>query len=434
MGRQSSRVFWNSKDHKDVFWGKYTKAVYIGSQLIWEKLKDLSKYIWEVAHIKYSDTSVPANKWTAISNDVYVASLFMRTERNSGSRSTEYYIGKWIPGNRQLKLIKKISTSIYDRFDSMYATEYGLIVDQYQYNTGETILSIIRYEIDNDSEIKKIENGDIEKGTTIYRSLNNEICILCSDGIIQLLDGGLNVVGDPVAVKKDFDGNLLESRTFKTGFKAISYNVMLLNGKYVTIGCTTQTVKNGNGYEITEYKLSINGEYTVDDWMNYYYADMKTSCIVNGTIYWVMYYNYSTDVGKLQNEFSNYFIYSCDGNNIYKLKDLGKNHFDRISYIAGVFFCFAPYSNSKELECFLIGKTIESMVKIEYKNSDSSVCNIFDCPVVDEKFIYVPFYERLLYSDVYAMPIPGEKALKLDRNTFEIIEAVEIGIVNNLEN
>ena len=121
MGRQSSRVYWGSKDHKDVFWGKYTKAVYIGSQLIWEKLEDLSKYIWEVVHTSYSETSLPVQRWTSIANDVYVAAILRKTERNSGSRSNGYYIGKWIPDNRQMKLVKKIS-SIYNRLESMYAT------------------------------------------------------------------------------------------------------------------------------------------------------------------------------------------------------------------------------------------------------------------------------------------------------------------------
>lgn len=434
MGRQSSRVYWGSKDHKDVFWGKYTKAVYIGSQLIWEKLEDLSKYIWEVVHTSYSETSMPVQRWTSIANDVYVAAIFRKTERNSGSRSNGYYIGKWIPDNRQMKLVKKIS-SIYNRLESMYATEYGLIIDYYQSKTAKTILSIIRYDIDNDSEIKKIENGDIAKETTIYRKFSNEICILCSDGIIQLSHGGLSVVGDPVIVKKDFDGNTIETQTFKTGFKAISHNVMLLNGKYVTIGCTTQTVKNGNGYEIKEYKLSINGEDSFGDWMDYYYASMDYSCIVNNTIYWVMRYRYSTDTGKLHHEYSNYFIYSCNGVSIQKLKDLGNIQCGQICYVAGTFLCFAAAGlYDKTYECFWIGKTVESMEKIEYKNPNSNLFNRFDCPATDGKYIYIPFYTQQLYGNINPAPVIGEKALKLDLKSYEIIEEVKIEIVNNFEN
>ena len=74
------------------------------------------------------------------------------------------------------------------------------------------------------------------------------------------------------------------------------------------------------------------------------------------------------------------------------------------------------------------------MEKIEYKNPNSNSFNRFDCPATDGKYIYVPFYECQLYGNTYPNPIIGEKALKLDRNTFEIIEAVEIGIVNNFEN
>lgn len=433
--KQSSTIWYQGNPHKEIYFqGHYHDKMYKGSQLVWEKLKDLSKYIWEVVHTSYSETSLPVQRWTSIGNDVYVAAIFRKTERYSGSTSTGYYIGKWIFENQKLKLVKRFS-SIYDKLYSMCATEYGLVVDLRQSDTGNTIFAVIKYEINNNSEIKKINNGDVERETTIYRELNDEICVLCPDGIIQLSHGGLSVVGDPVIVKKDFDGNMVENHTFKTGFKALGYNVMLLNGKYVTIGCTTRTVKNGNGYDIKEYKLSINGESTFYDWVRYYYANMEeSSCIVDNTIYWVMNYRYSVDADKLQYRNSNYFIYSCDGVNIKKLKDLGNIQCEKICFVEGNFLCFTTNIYDKSYECFWIGKTVESMGKIEYKNPNSNLFNRFDCPATDGKYIYVPFYEHQLYGNIYPNPIIGEKALKLDINTFEIIEEVEIGIVNNFEN
>lgn len=431
--KQSSTIYYQGNKHKEIYYqGHYHDKMYKGSQLVWEKLEELSKYKWEVVPIKNS-SNLAKPIWTSFSDNVYVAAHFSKTKRDGSSGSViGYYIGKWIPTTRKLKLIKKFS-STYERLDSMYATEYGIITDYYQPDTGNEILSVIKYNIDNNSEMKKIENGDIGKETTVYRRLNNEICILCSDGIWQISHAGLNTVGYPELIKRDFEENIIESDTFKTGFKAISANVILLSGKYVTIGCTTHTVKNKNGYEIEEYKLSINGEYTFDDWMRYYYADMKTSCIVNNVIYWVMNYRYSTDAGKINYEDSNYYIYSCDGSKIKKLKDLGKDHFSKICYIAGIFFCFAQAYENKKMEYFWVGKTIETMTKVEYKNSKSYVYNVFDCPVADDEYIYVPFEERQFYMDTYEAAIPGEKALKINKFTFEIIEEIEIDIINEFE-
>lgn len=40
MGRQSSRIYFQGKDHKDIYFqGHYHDKMYIGSQLVWEKLK-----------------------------------------------------------------------------------------------------------------------------------------------------------------------------------------------------------------------------------------------------------------------------------------------------------------------------------------------------------------------------------------------------------
>lgn len=40
MGRQSSRIWYRGKDHKDIYFnGYYHDKMYIGSQLVWEKLK-----------------------------------------------------------------------------------------------------------------------------------------------------------------------------------------------------------------------------------------------------------------------------------------------------------------------------------------------------------------------------------------------------------
>lgn len=58
MGRQSSRMYFCGKDHKDIYYqGHYHDKMYIGSQLVWEKLKILwEKYLLsegKMSTIKY---------------------------------------------------------------------------------------------------------------------------------------------------------------------------------------------------------------------------------------------------------------------------------------------------------------------------------------------------------------------------------------------
>lgn len=46
MGKQSSRLIYRGKDHKDIYFqGKYHKAMYKGSQLLWKKLYKIIPYI-----------------------------------------------------------------------------------------------------------------------------------------------------------------------------------------------------------------------------------------------------------------------------------------------------------------------------------------------------------------------------------------------------
>lgn len=62
MGRQSSRIFFQGKDHKDIYFqGHYHDKMYIGSTLVWEKLKSM-KINWEVYETSiYSMTDMIVN-------------------------------------------------------------------------------------------------------------------------------------------------------------------------------------------------------------------------------------------------------------------------------------------------------------------------------------------------------------------------------------
>lgn len=47
MGKQSSRLYYQGKDHKDIYFqGHYHDAMYVGSQLVWEKIYDERTELW----------------------------------------------------------------------------------------------------------------------------------------------------------------------------------------------------------------------------------------------------------------------------------------------------------------------------------------------------------------------------------------------------
>lgn len=56
MGKQSARIYFQGKDHKEIYYqGHYHDAMYIGSTLVWEKLKteqgETYKYIVRLPYL-----------------------------------------------------------------------------------------------------------------------------------------------------------------------------------------------------------------------------------------------------------------------------------------------------------------------------------------------------------------------------------------------
>lgn len=51
MGKQSARLYYQGNDHKDIYFqGKYHDKMYVGNQLVWEKLSTSNTYIVNVYH------------------------------------------------------------------------------------------------------------------------------------------------------------------------------------------------------------------------------------------------------------------------------------------------------------------------------------------------------------------------------------------------
>lgn len=93
MDRQSSRIWYNGKDHKDVYFnGKYHKAMYLEEQggFIWKKLPEENEVSYALLNFKANDTSItyPWTYWGV--NVLYPESR--RLDANV-TKSYNYYYG-----------------------------------------------------------------------------------------------------------------------------------------------------------------------------------------------------------------------------------------------------------------------------------------------------------------------------------------------------
>lgn len=131
MGRQSSRIYYNSKDHKDVYYnGKWHKAMYLGSTLLWEKLRKgyVSFYVEHSARF-WMDFTVSGNI-TIAWGDGKKTEIFSPTIKKNVTHTYEN------PGKYELSIIGDLTyldmiartinyvTEILSTFQESAATQY----------------------------------------------------------------------------------------------------------------------------------------------------------------------------------------------------------------------------------------------------------------------------------------------------------------------
>lgn len=176
MGRQSSRIYYQVKDHKEIYYGgHYHKAMYIGSQLVWEKLK--LGVTWEVAvgditpgaYVVRSNGSVlclidnfthniyvssDGKEWTTISNpfgDYYLLSESLNSDKGSFIATKTYKLDGTIyyqpaisvDGN-SWESVNKITLyyddNNYKEYTSDGSTDYKLVSEQNDRKNGRYVV------------------------------------------------------------------------------------------------------------------------------------------------------------------------------------------------------------------------------------------------------------------------------------------------------
>ncbi len=138
MGRQSSRLYYQGKDHKDIYFqGHYHDAMYIGNQLVWEKLKDDElTALW--SDEIYADAIHRSVQDVFMTND---GSIYFYISVEEGASSTGvYYIDAWycdgnvIPDDRAGQVSKSFSGN---NFGISENSGRFLLGDQNAFQTGK---------------------------------------------------------------------------------------------------------------------------------------------------------------------------------------------------------------------------------------------------------------------------------------------------------
>lgn len=194
MGRQSSRLYYQGKDHKEIYYdGHYHKAMYIGSQLVWEKL-DSTK--WQFVQMINST-------YLAAGNGLFIlcgASITNKTLNiilnvsNDGKKWTEYEYSfevSYTSLSNAMFFYKNGYFYFIPRDFYYFATGYGQIIRTTNGSDLEYTQVDITYEIAD----KKIQYGTVDVKTKI----NNLVAFQYPDGIYisakvlnQYTDDGLH--------------------------------------------------------------------------------------------------------------------------------------------------------------------------------------------------------------------------------------------------
>ncbi len=138
MGRQSSRLYFQGKDHKDIYFqGHYHDAMYIGNQLVWEKLGG------KLEPMLYEDISVGVpeeyrkNHVLNMVSTVFGSVVFAANVSDIYARNGSGYLFRY-NSNGEYAHISGMNTAIRGSNDDVLFPDNGL------YQKGTVISNVLR--------------------------------------------------------------------------------------------------------------------------------------------------------------------------------------------------------------------------------------------------------------------------------------------------
>lgn len=188
MGKQSSRLIYREKDHKDIYFkGKYHWAMYKGSKLVWEKL----------AGDEYFVTSCGSSKGgtRTLVVDIPNKDYFEVLPRHEGivlynNLDFCFGLGNYNGKEHVFATIDGLHYKLGDEFQRenlsvIDSSFYGFTKDSFYYivqkkdNHGDVHSSITQFYIDDDLIVKKGNEMQLEGGARQnITSVNSDILIL----------------------------------------------------------------------------------------------------------------------------------------------------------------------------------------------------------------------------------------------------------------
>lgn len=148
MGRQSSRIYYQGKDHKDIYFqGHYHEKMYIGNQLVWEKLYDgivfvtptmNAVYFYDL-HTKKTEILFKANeRYTGVIHRFVNCGNFILVNMNYQKEDSSYIDG-WFLSLDGRRYAYQFSENRFDMDNPKVFCAYstnGLFITQKQNSTG----------------------------------------------------------------------------------------------------------------------------------------------------------------------------------------------------------------------------------------------------------------------------------------------------------
>lgn len=270
MGKQSARLYYKGKDHKDIYYkGHYHVKMYKGDQLIWEKLKSsewkkIDRDLLITFLMTYFKTSTYTKPTMVIGYGGAVEFSFKmkgaqdselryydQTIRVKYKKSSNRFIGSGVSG----KITRAGSSEILDEEKTYLVTE---ISDNYTYlgvstpiiYTKRSFVSGQSYIYAYDSDICYVN----EKGQYIYSNkfYADEGRYLSSDsGVAFSQDGQLFIYS-----KKGGNSDYFGYNPLKISYKAEDTGTGLINEKVYTLDTVFQPMEESACYYDGIYYIS----------------------------------------------------------------------------------------------------------------------------------------------------------------------------------
>lgn len=305
MGKQSSRIYYNGKDHKDIYYdGYYHSAVYIckesengkvNCELVWKKIFDENLYIFKDFLAKWPISGINCLTVNMDTKKVYLSNNYTLID---GKQINIMHNPDWISGKKYASFTGKnlyINKELI--FNEIFKIDFGvtnfLIINRAGYPSAvncdrlSKLLTIRKAIIENSEVTSEVVSCNLQDfvnlsgySISLFRGYN-------SSRYIYML---ARSEGDCMLIQSDIDGNvkILKLENFDSASSPDQRSPIILSAKdekiyllstKVMVDKNTETVFIVNSVTIVDDMKVISTE-AIDSWSE----DVYSTYINKGTL------------------------------------------------------------------------------------------------------------------------------------------------------